>query len=503
VIPYIRNSHLDGLIETQISQPNGAASDRNVTSILNAHSFPIQSAQAIVNNEGGTVRHIDTDRAELNHPLYRLNPALTPQYNSLVDEWMMLMFGEHYEKACYWVGWALDFAGGATVAALSLVGAPGAGKKMFVQGLAECLQRPALASHEDLTSGHGYGLMQSPFLVINEGWPQMQNKGQAPSDQMKAMIAGDPIRIMRKYMPPVTLKCPTRIIMTANDFEVVSMLGKGKELTRETTEALAVRLFNVQLNRKASDWLRGMGGFAATKGWIEGDNGEKSDFVVARHFLWLYENRGDRDNPIISPQHRLVVEGNMDDEDLSFMLRTQSGSAPLVIETVVMMIEARGKRGSGFVIHEDEGRVFILASAVLNYYRMHLQEQAKETLTEKQISSVLTNVSINTRKHAYILPGAEDMERRHWHELDLFILDRSCERSGMRNSRIKQLLLKQREETEVYQDWGNKEEQEKRLANETLEVKLKASGGKPRPEPGLQPRKIQFRIRNRETNGDR
>jgi len=405
----------------------------------------VQEAQAIVNTEGGTIQDIDTDRAVLNFPLYRLNPNLKPEFNPLVNEWLVRMFGGHFEKACYWIGWALDFASGATVAALSLVGAPGAGKKMFVQGLAECLQKPALANHSDLTTGWGYGLLRSPFLVVNEGWPQAGlSHGQAPSDQMKAMIGGDEIEIHRKNLPPVRLKCPTRIVMTANDFEVVSMLGRGKELTRETTEALAVRLFNVQLDKKASDWLRGMGGASFTEGWIAGDNGEASDYVIARHFLWLYENRGERDNPLISPQRRLVVEGNMDDEDLNFMLRTQSGSAPLVIETIVMMLEARGRRSHGFVIHEDEGRAYVLASAVLNYYRQHLRESAREILTENAIASVLTNISINEVKYAYKLRGGENMGSRRWHELDLFVLNRACERSGMMNRKIQALLATQR-----------------------------------------------------------
>lgn len=467
VIPCIRNSHLEGLIETKSMSPSGVVTDRTVTSILNAHSFPVQEAQAIVNSEGGTVGNIDSDRAIINHAMYKLNPELEPEYNELVDKWIDLMFGEHYEKACYWIGWALDFASGATVAALSLVGAPGAGKKMFVQGLAECLQRPALASHSDLTSGWGYGLLRSPFLVVNEGWPQSKNQGQAPSDQMKAMIGGDEIEIMRKNLPPVRLKCPTRIIMTANDFEVVSMLGRGKELTRETTEALAVRLFNVQLDRRASEWLRGLGGFSATQGWIEGDNGERSDYTIAKHFLWLHQNRGDRDNPLISPQRRLVVEGNMDDEDLNFMLRTQSGSAPLVIETIVMMLESRQRPPYGFHIHESRGQAFILASAILNYYRTHLREEARETLTEKQISSVLTNVSINEKKHAYILAGAESMDRRHWHELDLFVLDRACERSGMSNTRIKGLLHNQRNANSNPVPEERQENQQETLEHET------------------------------------
>ena len=446
LVPRIRTSHLNGIIDTFAVGPTGQVSDRGATNILNAHSFPVQEAQAIVNAQGGTIKNIDSEHAVLNHPLFELNADLLAQaeFNPLVNEWLVLMFGDNFEKACFWVGWALDFASGATVAALSLVGAPGAGKKMFVQGLAECLRKPALATHEDITTGYGYGLLKSPFLVVNEGWPQSQNRGQAPSDQMKAMIGGDAHTVQRRYMAPVTVMCPTRIIMTANDFEVVSMLGRGKELTRETTEALAVRLFNVQLDKKASDWLRGMGGSQFTEGWIAGDNGEASKYVVAKHFMWLYQNRGDRDNPLISPQRRLVVEGNMDDEDLSFMLRTQSGSAPLVIETIVMMLEGRGRRGYGFVVHENEGRAYVLASAVLNYYRQHLQDQAKEILTESQIAQVLTNISINENKYAYILRGGENMGPRRWHELDLFVLNRSCERSGMRNAKIRDLLATQR-----------------------------------------------------------
>src|SRR5690606_21223425 len=289
---------------------------------------------------------------------------------------------------------------------------------------------------EDLVGSYQYGLLQSPFLWVNEGWPQSKAMGRHPADQFRALVSGDPIVCNRKYQSPVKVTNPVRIIFTANNAEVVRMLTGNRNLSPEDREALAIRLLHFKTGKRAAEWLRGKGGmrFTGEKGrrWVAAQGDNKSDYIVARHFLWLYANRGGVRGS------RLLVEGNYND-DLIWEMRTQSGSAPLVVESLIQMIEsARNYEG---LVKTDDGRVYVLASEVLKHFRnTTMQRSSGERLNAQQIESVLKGLSVRIPDKPVELKERPQVGFARWYELDVECLLSSARRGGWVSPKLEKLV---------------------------------------------------------------
>lgn len=440
VIAQIRKLGMDNLIETLKTNEDNTPTDVPLTQIIGRYATVVGEVEAAPETDGVIVRDIDTPSATVIIPSYGRNTNLTPTYDTDVDEWLQVLFGSMYERVCEWVAWSLAWDEG-PICALSIQGGAGIGKKLFTRGLAECLRVPRVATAADLIGNYQYGLIQSPFLVVNEGWPA--RSAVHPADQFRALVGGDPFIVNRRYLHPVTVKSPVRIIFTANNQDVVRMLAADRNLSPSDRDALAVRLMHLQVRDDAAVWLRNKGGlmFTARPGrrWIANDAGIESDYVVARHFLWLYHNFPSRQAKR-APGNRLLIEGDCHDE-LMFLMRTQSGAAPLVIEAVIKMIES-GVKYKGLVI--DQRRIFALTSEVVDYYRTRMKASAGRVLRVQDVASVFEGLVVDSpdeRSSGSIeIAAAPDMGRRRWYELDPKMLLLVAERDGWPCTKLRAIV---------------------------------------------------------------
>lgn len=437
IVPRIRELGMDGLIELKKHNHDGTRMiDKHVSELINEHATIANDIRAMPQVPGSYIDNVGTGNATFVVRSYARNEALEATYNTEVDAWLHAMFGEEYNAVANWIAWALAFEEG-PICALSIVGAQGSGKKLFCQGLAECLEKPRLATAADLTSDTQYGLIDSPFLVINEGWPQGRARGLHPADQFRALIAGDDFRMNRKFMAPVYANSAVRIIFTANNTDVIHALTGNRNLSPDDRNALGIRLMHVDVGEGGAHWLRAQGGVkkTATKGkrWIRGDSGEESNYLIARHFLWLYQQR---QGPC---GLRFLVEGNARHE-IMFEMRTQSGSTPLVIETIIHLIE-QPQMKQGCVIHE--GKLFVLTEAILNYFRDQLSQNTKERLTARVIGSVMKSLVMRDNPHPFIIKSRESHGRRRWHEVDCRLLLDVAQRDGWKCAKLEQLIQEQ------------------------------------------------------------
>jgi hypothetical protein len=440
LIPRIKALGMSGAIQLQAPNATGTGLvPVSLLDILSNHSSPVGDIEAVPCLDGGMIRNIDRPDATLVLPSFRRNAFLVPHFDTTVDEWLRCLFAEHYDKAIQWIAWALAFEEG-PICALSLAGPPGAGKKLFAQGLAETLEKPALASSADLVGQYQYGLRRSPFLLINEGWPRSAN-GMHPADKFRELTSGDPIMAVEKFRHPVSIKNPVRILFTANNMDVIKVLTANRELSPDDRQALAQRLFHIEYDRRAPEFLRNIGGIEYTgrlgQRWIAPDGGVESDYILAKHFLWLYEHRR-----ALGPcGKRFLVEGEYN-EELMFDMQTQSGSAPLIIETIINMI-ASGASRPGLVIRHRTGQIFILAADILTAHRA--ASNGKEQFSMAMVLNTLKSVSCSkTTRGGMVLSDREVMGRRRWHELDLHILLDVTKRDGWKCD-ILQILLNNRE----------------------------------------------------------
>lgn len=437
VIARIRILGMDQIIQTQQQNADGAISDVPLSKILSDHQTIIADIRSVPQIDGGFIEAMDTQFATMVLPSFRRNPKLAPIYDYNVDAWLQLLFGQNYDRGIEWIAHALAFEEG-PICALSIKGDAGVGKKMLVQGLAECLEYPATATGKDLIGEYQYGLLRSPFLIINEGWPNKQVGGMHPADMFRSLVGGDPTPVNRKFLAPVQCRNPVRIIFTANNLDVVHVLTGNRDLSPQDREALAIRLLHIDVTNDAAKWLRDRGGmyFTGRPGhrWIAPDGGGTSNHVVAKHFLWLYENRGEPSGT------RFLVEGS-NDPTIMFEMRTQSGSAPLVIETLIAMLNNNSRR-EGFVV-TLEGRIYCTPSEVLTYHRLTLARESASRLTQKQITQVFKGLVVSEPEGARILPERPEAGSKIWYEIDATLLQNVARRDGWTCKPLDGLVEKQ------------------------------------------------------------
>lgn len=431
----IRELKMSRLISLEVPRVNGnGVRDRTSQEIINQHGTLVPLVEGVVTSEGTCIRNIRTDRATMLSQLYKYNPRVMSRFSQDVDDWLLHLSGSrwNYSQIVHWISHALNFAGGATCA-LSVTGPPAIGKKLLAQGLAECVDSEMYADSSEFGRFQAM-LLRTPFLVVNEGFPDLHG-AKKPADSFRSLVVGDPMQIERKFMDPITVRNPLRLLFTANNLEVIETLAGGRDLSPDDRRALGQRLLHFDLGDKGQHWLSSKGGmrFTAKKGkrWIRGDDGSDSDYVVANHFMWLYENRkpptGDR----------LLVEGDKE-SPLVQSFATRSGSAPAVIEVVCKMVESRTPF-AGFVVHEESGRVWATPSAVVDCWRAKLSGQSRIELTARKVGQVFRGLrvagsSMNPRR---LPPETEIARQARWIELDASLLLHEAEEFGYENDKLR------------------------------------------------------------------
>jgi hypothetical protein len=429
LIPYIRKNGLEDLMPTRRMVERSIV-DLSPVAIRNDFSFAVEASVELEPEiGGGYVRNINTtdtftDPPRLVLPCYRRNPALTASYSPEVDQWLRHFFGQDYENGCRWLSWALAFDVRETCA-LSLVGSPGAGKKLFVQGLAETLERPELASADSMIGNFQYGLMKSPYICVNEGWPRTAVKH--PADAFRSIVSGDETAINLKFMPPLRLRSYPRVILTANNYDIVMKLASGMNLSNEDREALSHRLMHINVGAKASTFLQSRGGYAFTARpghkWVADKSGH-SDFILARHFLWLYEQRG------VQPSTRFLCEGNAS-EAVLFSLQTQSGQIPLVIETIMAMLSHAQPKSLGLKI--EQGRLLVKISDIVSYFRTYMTLGIRQELTTNTVRDCLKTLAEPAT------PDNDAETKTQWWSLNIELLQQVAHRDGWKTEALDQI----------------------------------------------------------------
>lgn len=368
-----------------VRQGRNGETYKRAEDLLMEHGRIVREVRGKIGIEGGIF-----DGEVLHVPMYRRDPKRVARYSDTVDEWLHLLVGndpDEYRLLAKWIGYSLDFEGG-PICALSIVGPPAVGKKLLARGLEECIDTCTTARKQAITTERNAILRRTPFLLIDEGMPRSLVND--PADTFREMVSGEDIVTRELYQPPVTINNPLRILMTANNLDVVHSLTKNKDLTADDQEALAQRILHFNVSKEAAEWLRQKGGKRFTDGWIRGDGGHReSDYVVAEHFLWLYENRAQ----FGEPEDRLLVEGTLDSSAMRSMM-AGSGSMPTILEAIQIDLANDGRLGA----YLQDGEVFVNA------------RQVRQTMTEFGLGPrEMTDIAIVNALKAL---GARDRERQ-------------------------------------------------------------------------------------------
>jgi hypothetical protein len=396
LISRIRKTYLDKIIDTTKINFTGEVVDMPVSNIVNQYSSPVAEIHMRpVCGAGGFVENLNGDKPVLVLSTFCRNDDLEPEWNEFVDQWLRALGGEHYEALCNWIAWALALEEG-LICALSMEGASNAGKKLLTEGLAECLKHPYVAGPEAMYH-QSSAFLKTPFLVVNEAWPKISG-ATSPADKFKSITGGDGIIVNEKFKPSVRVLCPVRLIMCANDDGIIRELISGKDMGVDNRTAIGERLYHFKVSRKAELFLKSIGGraFTAKKGqrWIRPDSGaDKSDFVVAKHFLYLYNNRKS-----VDPSQRFLVMGNCSPgagagtQTIIERLLADNNHTPLVARAIREMVDSKGMWGKFVVINKEHTRIWVTRHGIQKY----IKEVLEERVSGADIYSGLLNLMVGT-----------------------------------------------------------------------------------------------------------
>jgi hypothetical protein len=135
------------------------------------------------------------------------------------------------------------------------------------------------------------------------------------------------------------------------------------------------------------------------------------------------------------------VEGN-NAQEIMFSMRTQSGSTPIVLETIIKLIECNQPRYKGITI--EDGELWLLPQTVLEFFREELSISTRQTVTFRMIENVLKSIVRYTPKSNSLKQTRRDLGRKYWHCIDTGVLLQVAENNGMESKKLTALCEMQR-----------------------------------------------------------
>lgn len=437
----------DAYIETTTtSLVNGVpiTKPKSPSAVLADHMVIGSGVRASNGFDGAVAENLGSGEAKIVIPMFKRKTDLDPRYDEEVDEWLRRTFGHAYTEVATWIGFALAFEDG-PICALSIVGPPAIGKKLFATGLAECIDTECYATGKDLMGRFTPTLRRTGLLVIDEGLPRSMTSD--PADTFRSFISGDTITIEEKYKPSMEINNPLRILITANNDHALKSLYMNRDLTEHDRQALSQRLLHIDVGMGGAKYLAHKGGtqHTAQKGnrWIRGDAGQKSDYVIARHFLWLYEQRFHNkqllfdavDTSANAAGNRLLLEG-AGTSAMAEEMAVYAGKSTELCHIIVCMINDE-QHQDGVYIDKGTGEIQVkLNDAFLYYTKRCRQEGRRVDMDRRVFRKALQNISHN--KDEDLRHGDEAKTR--WWSLDLDILHRYCRDYGIVNNALEEAM---------------------------------------------------------------
>jgi hypothetical protein len=167
--------------------------------------------------------------------------------------------------------------------------------------------------------------------------------------------------------------------------------------------------------------------------WIRGDAGDPSDFVVARHFLWLYANR--KKTHAGTRGGRFLVAG---DPAKNRRIFDAAGSTPVVTQAVIELVEsAVGKRGVS--VDTDRGCIYITTEAVVQHLLKNYPPNRHRD--HRQCSGALKHLMLREFDNkTTMIDGQGKKLRARWKELDSNQLLAFAEEHGLESQKLQSIV---------------------------------------------------------------
>lgn len=405
LVAAIRDLGVDHLIRTHDIVGN-VLKVRSVNDILTDHAIPVSRTLATACETTSYIQGPPGDR-ELVMPIHQLDDTLEPRFDHEIDEWLQAFFGDRYADGIDWLTNCLKVQ--RPICAINLYGASGAGKGMFVQGVAECF-RVKTANDGRVLGRFNIGLADTPLVNFDEGLPGTM-PGCASVDQtFRVLTAGGTLPLEGKNKDIIHGTVYPRVIFTSNDLDIIQGIIGNRDLNDDDVAALESRLLTIRIPQAASNLLMSRGQYAYTRQWI----GHNSEHRLARHILALNVAQED-----VKGTGRFLVEGDRGSKLMEGM-RLRTEASQLVIRLLVELIESNTTGQRSWCL-KHEGRVWTTPSAMVEYAEKKALSGVR--LSAKAAGRVLRQ--IGEQKGGWHSPF-KGAPRSKWFEVDLSIVIREA-----------------------------------------------------------------------------
>lgn len=335
-----------------------AGEDKNtmkpMDEILRDYSVPAR--QTIIDLTASRSRYDPTTQSIVEAPC----PAgknLEASFDPEVDTWLRALFGKRAEQGLDWISVVTLLH--KPCVALYLAGPAGVGKTLLAEGLARIWTKNGVTALGKALNVWNEGLTQCPLTFADETLPQdLVGKS---TTVLREFLQNSTRKLSRKYMPDATMIGHVRVILAANNDQ---LLQTNEHLSEADIQATAERFMYMPCQIEAREYLESLGDLHA-RSFVTTDK-------IAKHALWLRENRTIKDD---AEQGRFFFKGGS--EELATALTTSSGVRSLICQWLTSFLFNRAiLKGRGlstnhvFVVN---GQLHVSPQAISDHWDVYLQ----------------------------------------------------------------------------------------------------------------------------------
>ena len=303
----------------------------------------------------------------------------TAKYDPEIAEWLALLAGEDLDRLLGFMSVITDHK--RPCSALYLHSQSGFGKNILVAGLARLWTTEAQTTLADALKTFNSSIAACPLIHADETMPENFRKN-GNSGEWREFIQATQRWINRKFMKPLNLEGCIRLIMTANNKD---MLGTREDLTPNDIEAIVDRVCFIDCNNvKAREFLE-------ERSWEQVESFIKDD-RIAMHALWLKENH------VITNKSRFIISAR--NSPFHRSMASGQGLGSVVSHWLVSYLQDPARLDLGHtcagMIRIHEGRLLVTTKAINDAWALY--DTHTNPPTPSKISKALLRLCYNGEK---------------------------------------------------------------------------------------------------------
>lgn len=290
-----------------------------------------------------------------------------------IEKWLELFAGDRLPGLLDWLATLWDLS--RPTCAVCVAGASGAGKDLFVEGIARMWGGKS-TSFQRAISRFNDALLGSPLVVANEQLVGTGDYQWNPVEALKTMVTDTQRTIEAKNVKGALLDGALRVILATNNNGALDL---GRQPTQSDLAALDERILLIEPGVESAAYLIDIGGMDTTIDWVRGG-------AMARHISWLRETR------TVKYGTRFIVRGT---GGMSDLLASESSGGKAVLKAVLNAL--CGKQKDEKVCCVKGRDVWLSRSNLMEKWAMLERSDRPDGIGE-----ILATVSTNERKAIWV-----------------------------------------------------------------------------------------------------